>query len=193
MEGKKKRYNPYDEKKNQKKVKILLQGIDNELKDDEIVEKEKEDINDDIVEEESEDINDDIPKDLYKITITAIINAIKAGLKYNKSVESKYVQDLVTQIRNIKRRISIKEKNKYICLYGNSIFPKEDGKDKFDKKISLYNEWFRSKQPEVFESLEFLYKIYFENAKYHTNNIVDDDTVNSKINKILTDIDKEFD
>jgi hypothetical protein len=179
------RYNPYntDKRKNRNNIKkVLQQNFDNELKDDD---------NNENVDYENDD-EDSIPEDLYQITEKAIIDVIEAGLKYNKEEDSKFIIDLVVQITNIKRRISIDDKNKYVCFYGYSIFPKEGGKDKFDEKISLYKKWFEIKQPEIFQALVFLYNIYFKYSKYHVNKIVDNETVKLKINKILMNIDNEL-
>ena len=182
----KKQFKPYDKEK-RKNRKILQQEFNIELKDNEIVE-----IDEDLIDYENGDNEDCIPKSLCQHTEKAIIDAIKAGLKYNKDEDSKYIKDLKTQLYNIRKRTSNDDKNNYICFYGSKIFPKENGKEKFDEKISLYDKWYNTKQPEIFDSLKNLYKIYFKYSKYHTDKIVDDDTIKIKINKILIDIDNEL-
>ena len=91
----------------------------------------------------------------------------------------------------LKNEKQLTKKNKYICYYGSRIFPKEDGEEKFIKKISLYKDWYQSNQPEIFLALEKLYSIYFENSKHHHKFINDDTTINLKLEKILSDINNE--
>jgi len=142
-------------------------------------------------EDKEEEINDDIPN-IFQDIIDCIIDVIKAGLKYNKEEGSKFIEDFKIQLFNIRKRKTNNEKNKYICYYASRIFPKEDGEEKYNKKISLYKEWYQSNQPEIFIALEKLYKLYFKYSKYNIEIINDDETVNSKFEKIMSNINNEL-
>lgn len=137
--------------------------------------------------------NDNIPENLFQDAENYIIDAIKAGFKYNKEEESKYIEDLRKQLFNIRNRKTNTEKNNYTAFFASRLFPKEDGEEKYNKKISLYKEWYKD-QPEIFITLQKLYKLYFDNSHYDNNKMINDEkTINSKLEALLLKLNNELD
>jgi len=159
------RFSPY------KKNKTVLQQKDSiELTEDDIL----------------ENINNEIPENLCDDLVKDIEKTIKLILKRNIEGNTT-TEDLFKQLYHINKRKTNTEKNKYICFYGWRIFPPEDGEKRFNKKINLYKTWFLSSKPEVYKSLEKIYNIYFKYSKYYHETIADDNEVELKFKKFLSD------
>ncbi|RGB24978.1 hypothetical protein C1646_675942 [Rhizophagus diaphanus] len=93
-------------------------------------------------------------KDIEKAQIKIIDSALRARYKR----DSKFIKEYVNYVKKLRKE---EKPNEYIRTVAMMLFPNEES---YKKRMTRYRDWYENKK-ELLESVENLYKLYFELSK----------------------------